>query len=178
MWQVFLIDFRQKCSSIQAIFIWFNTFWLLLFVRRDRLFSYFSIDFDGNEIAGSARARSLCEHSFIVSCHQNYSFRVLVLPKINTISRRRIFVWASEKNKNKKCDCKSIDKRCLRWFWFFFFGLRRPASLPNIRKYVDIFRAHCLMMMMLLLLLRLLLIVFVVVVVIFHTRKKYIVCQC
>lgn len=130
VWQVFLIDFRQKCSSIQAIFIWFNTFWLLLFVRRDRLFSYFSIDFDGNEIAGSARARSLCEHSFIVSCHQNYSFRVLVLPKINTISRRRIFVWASEKNKNKKCDCKSIDKRCLRWFWFFFLVFVDPFLFP------------------------------------------------
>lgn len=122
VWQVFLIDFRQKCSSIQAIFIWFNTFWLLLFVRRDRLFSYFSIDFDGNEIAGSARARSLCEHSFIVSCHQNYSFRVLVLPKINTISRRRDLCGHQKKNKNKKCDCKSIDKRCLRWFWFFFWS--------------------------------------------------------
>lgn len=102
------ISHRFRMFKHSNCLLWFNTF-------NDSLFSYF----DWFRWERNGRMSTRTHLLFLVT---KITVRVLVLPKINKKSVRQCVGKVMKKQKqkqNEKCDCKSIDKRCLWWLWFF-----------------------------------------------------------
>lgn len=96
---------------------WFNTFKIVYF--RIILFFFLCSFFDWFrwEITESEKSNKWAFIYCFLS--PNYSSSAWALPKINSFSTMCGHEQKKIHNKNKKCDCKSIDKRYLRWLWFF-----------------------------------------------------------